>query len=48
MIVLEVNMRKEKALFVDSYKPPLLKNQSPVDTLSDLLVFVLTIMITML
>ena len=36
MIVLEDNMRKEKVLFVNVYKDPL----------SDLLVFILTIMIT--
>ena len=48
MIVLEVNMSKGKALFVDIYKPPLMKNQYSLDTLPDLLVFILTIMITKL
>ena len=39
IIVFEINLRKEKWLFVGIYKPPSLNSQYFVDTLSDLLDF---------
>ena len=39
IIVFEINLRKEKWLFVGIYKPPSLKSQYFLDTLSDLLDF---------
>ena len=39
LIVFEIHLRKEKWLFVGSYKPPSLNSQNFLDTLSDLLDF---------
>ena len=39
IIVFEINLRKEKQLFVTIYKPPSLNRQYFLDTLSDLLDF---------
>ena len=39
IIVFEINLRKEKLLFVGIYKPPSLNSQFFLDTLSDLLDF---------
>ena len=44
IIVFEINLRKEKWLFVGIYKPPSLNSQYFLDTL----IFILTIMITKL